>query len=112
MKKPEESLPEFAKALELASDRIPEQKPQVQNFIATALMDLGRYQEAEPYLADSMRTNSTMFYETARINLAICQFEQGNLQRAKQILEPAIYSKSEIKVEKVADANVLYSLVL
>lgn len=75
-------------------------------------MDLGRYQDAEPFLIKSLQSNSVMFFETARINLAICQIEQGNVQKAKQLLESAIFSKSEINVEKVADANVLYSLVL
>lgn len=46
-------------------------------------MDLGRYKDAEPYLTDSIRSNSIMFYETARINYAICQIEQGEFEKAK-----------------------------
>ena len=54
--------------------------------MAAALIDLGRYTEAEKYLQESLalsndlpfsNTNETTYIDTARINLAICLVMQG-----------------------------------
>ena len=102
-------------------------------------MDLGRYKEAEKYLQDSIALNETKYIDTTRINQAICLLMQGYafnsvnkelvnrikgdyLNLAKRTLQRVVFSKntqfrekenlSFDKLIQVADAKVLYSLVL
>lgn len=109
MGKPNEAVTELERAYELTSDIMPEQKNKVINYMAAALIDSGRYKDAEEYLMKSIDSGSKTYAVYSRTNLAICKIEQGEPEKARQILGPITQPKGSDSVE-VADASIIYSL--